>query len=139
MEHTKHTQQDESAAQKKYLELQIIDQQLRLIQQQLDQIDQQMLEISTIFESLDEMKLAKDGEDILVPLVNGVFLKAKLTDSNNMLVNVGSGSLVSKTNAELKSLLEKQLAQLTNYKDNMMATLQNLYNEADRIEQSINN
>lgn len=123
--------------QTKYMELQMIDQQLKMAQGQLDQLDQQIAEISMIFENLDEMKSVKKDEEILVPLVNGVFIKAKITDPKHMLVNVGAGSLVSKSNDELKALLEKQMTQLTNYKDNLMAMLQNFYNQAEKIEQGL--
>ncbi len=123
--------------QKKYMELQMIDQQLKMVQGQLDQLDQQIAEITMIFEHLDEIKTVKKDEEILVPLVNGVFIKAKIADPKHMLVNVGSGSLVSKSNDELKALLEKQMDQLKNYKDNLMAMLQDFYNQADRIEQGL--
>jgi prefoldin alpha subunit len=124
--------------QKKFMELQIIDQQTRKIQDELLSIDQQAAEVSAAVESISELENVKEQSEILVPLINGIFVKAEIKETKKMLVNVGQGTLVTKKPDEVKKLLENQINELISYRDNLLVNLQSLLENASRIEDELN-
>jgi len=100
-------------AQQKYMELQVIEQQLKQSQNNLEILHQQIIELDTIANSLDEIKNAKKGEEVLVPLGSGVFIKTSLKEDNEILTNVGSDTVITKTNTEAKSFITQQMEFVT--------------------------
>ncbi len=83
--------------QNRYVQLQIIDQQAKQLQQYLQVFDQQLMEIKSVTDSLQELSKLKKGDSILAPLASGIFVKARLDDNSEVRVNVGSGTVVTKT------------------------------------------
>ena len=65
--------------QRKYIEFQLFDQQLKQFQQQLQILRQQLNELSNLDEHLNEIDKVKEGSKIMAPLGAGVFVKAEKT------------------------------------------------------------
>ena len=100
---------DEQKVQELYVEFQLLTQHLKQLQQQQQILAQQMMEMAVSVQSLDEITNVKEGTETFVPLSSGVFAKAKLIDTRNLIVNVGADVAVSKTAVQAKELIEKQL------------------------------
>ena len=92
-----------------YVEFQLLTQHLKQLQEQQQILAQQMMEIAVSAQSLDELAQVKAGSEILVPVSSGMFMKAKIVDGKNVIVNVGANAAVSKTAEGAKQLMEKQL------------------------------
>src|SRR3989344_7868442 len=82
--------------QRLYMQMQVLQQQAQQLQQQIQAIDQQLSELETVKEGLDKLKDVKPGTEVLVPFSGGIFIKAELKDSKDVLLNVGAGIAVSK-------------------------------------------
>jgi len=121
----------------KLLELQVLDSQIKQIEEQMSRIEEQIFEVNSLIENLSELKNVKNGQEILVPVANGIFVKASVTDVNNIKVNVGSGVVVEKTLEETKEMLKEQIKSIDNYKDEMFAELQKLVIKASEIQAEI--
>jgi prefoldin alpha subunit len=100
---------DEQKLQELYVEFQLLTQHLKQLQQQHALLQQQMLEMASSIQSLDDMAKVKEQTEILVPLSSGVFARAKISDTGNLIVNVGANVAVSKTAGQARELMEKQL------------------------------
>ena len=94
--------------QRKYIEIQILAQQIKQIKKNLEILNQQIFELNMISNSLTEIKKTKIGQELLIPLGSGIFIKTELKDNNEILTNVGSDVVVSKTNAETKTFIKSQ-------------------------------
>ena len=94
--------------QRKYIEIQILEQQIKQIQKNLEILNQQIFELNMISNSLTEIKKTKIGQELLIPLGSGIFIKTELKDNNEILTNVGSDVVISKTNAETKTFIKSQ-------------------------------
>ena len=103
---------EDSELQKKYLEFQLLDQQLKQTQKQA--------------QLLEELKDVKPGSEILVPVSNGMFAKATLTDSHELIVNVGSGAAVPKTIEAAQQMLAKQLDEVQKVRVQLAELMQQL-------------
>jgi len=130
-------EQKQQVAQQKYMELQMVNNQVKELQKQIQALENQVGEVDNILNNLDELKEIKVGSEILVPVANGIFLKAELKDSNNMKVNVGSNTVVVKTIDETKKLLGDQSIEISEVHDQLVAQLKKIMAHAERTEEEL--
>ncbi len=98
----------EEEIQQKYTEFQYLQQQIEQINQHLEMLVQQNSEMDISIAALKELENTKPNSEILAPIANGVFLKAKLENNQKLIVNVGSNTTVEKKIPEVIELLQKQ-------------------------------
>jgi len=123
--------------QTKYMELQMLDQQIKQIQKNSELIENQIEELHLVIQALDDLSKAEVGSDVLVPLSGGVFVKAKLEDNKNLLINVGAGVSAKKTIPETKELIEKQIKEIEKAKIELVGELQNFAKKAQTIQEEL--
>ena len=125
---------DEETARKKYLELQLLQQKIQQIQQQVEELEQQASQIDATGQSLDEFGEVKAGTQILVPVANGIFAKAKLEDTEHLLVNVGASINVEKKIPEVKKLMATQVTEMRKLQEDLAKQLQQMSDMAENAE-----
>lgn len=103
---------DQQELNEKYMELQIIEQQLKQVNQQLLNLDSQLLELQRIEDNLGDITKTKKDTELLVALGGGVFSKAELKDNKTVLVNVGANIVVEKDVPSSKELISNQINQI---------------------------
>lgn len=96
------------------------------LQQQLQMIKQQQAEISMIAESLGKLKELKKGDELLVAVGKGIFVKTKIEDADSVLMDVGSEVVVKKKLADAKNVIDTEVSQLKQYGDEFEQELNNL-------------
>ena len=113
--------------------------QLETFQQNLNLIDKSLQELKIVNKSLDEIKGTKKNNDIFVPIGIDSFLKAKITDSENVVVGIGAGVAVKKTIDEAKKDTEKRIAELEKVKANNTSNLEAVISKLKELEPSVQN
>ncbi len=93
----------------KYLEFQLLQQQIQNLQQQLELIQSQLMLLASLNESLKEIKRTKAGTEVLFPLGAGVYAKSSLQDNENIIMNVGAKTAVAKNIKDSCEIIEKQI------------------------------
>lgn len=99
-------------------------QQLTILKQQLDkelgvfQDSLQTLKIAqTKFQEsgscLEKITPAKKGNEILVPLTGSMYVVGKLADTNNVLIDIGTGYYAQKSIADAKDYFDRRVAYVT--------------------------
>ncbi|MCX8146912.1 MAG: prefoldin subunit alpha [Candidatus Woesearchaeota archaeon] len=121
----------------KFLELQIIDQQVRQIQKQIEAIESQLTELDAVSESLDNFNNLKPGVEALVPLASGIYAKAEIKENKRLIINIGSGVAVEKTIPEIKKIIAEQIGDITKARDEILAQLQQFVAKAERLQNEI--
>lgn len=116
---------NEEEIQRKYLELQLIEKQIKQIQQQMQFMEQQLLELTSLSNSVEEITKVKPKTEILVPLGAGVYAKAELKDNKDFIMNVGADVTTTKSAKESISIIENQIAQLKALLEQLSAELEN--------------
>ena len=124
--------------QKMYLELQLLDEQIKQVQKHLITLDKQLIELNNTLQALDDFNKTAVGTKILVSLSPGIFTTAELKDNKELLVNVGGNIVVKKNVAETKDLLKKRFDSIKKYRDLTLAEMQKMGLQASNIEQEIN-
>lgn len=127
----------EQELQQRYVELQLLDRQIKELQQQIQIIDEQTLEFRVGVQGLNDIEKSKQGVEILVPVSNGVFAKATLNDASELLVSVGSNVMVMKTLKDTKKLLNEKISTLNQYRQEVLMSLQRLDQEIRKLETEV--
>ncbi len=96
----------------KYLELQMLEQQLKQVNQQIVNINAQVLELQRIESNLDDIAKTKGDTEILVSLGGGVLGKAELKDNQTVLMNVGANVVVEKDIPSSIEMIKHQIVQM---------------------------
>ena len=124
--------------QKMYLELQLLDEQMKQVQKQAVALDEQLVELNNTLQALDDFNKTDIGTNILVSLSPGIFTNAELKNNKELYVNVGNNIIVKKNVAETKELLKKRLDAISKYREAILVELQKMNAKAVNIEQEIN-
>lgn len=103
---------------------QMIQGMVQQIQEQLLQVESQIQEFERMIFNLEEYTKTDSDSEMLVPIANGIFVKAKSLDTQKFTINVGSETLVEKTLPEAKEMLSKQIANLQTYRDELIQELE---------------
>ncbi len=127
----------EKKAQEMYMEFQGLDQNIKQLQSHLEMVTQQLMELSSTRNSLDDFKNIKEGKEVFVPLSSGIFAKASISSSSELLVNVGANTVVAKNVDSTKSLIEKQIDEIKKIHLRIVGDLEKMTNRAGHLEMEL--
>ena len=113
----------DNETQQHYIEAQILTAHFQQLQEQVSLISNQINEISHQLEYLDEFHKVKLDSTILAQILPGVFIKAKLQDVKQLVVNVGSNISITKGIEETKEILNKRIQELKDAETNIREQL----------------
>jgi prefoldin alpha subunit len=121
------------------LNLQQIQQQMGMLEQQAENLEQQKDHfynlISSTRSSISTLKGIENPfnkSEFLLPLSGGIYVKAKLLDYENVLINVGSGVVIPKSVDEGMKILEQKITDFENF-------IKKLDEELNKVIETINN
>lgn len=107
------------------------------MQAQLEAITHQLIELHSTSSSLDEFKKISAGNDIFVPLSSGIFAKASVKDTSELLVNVGANTVVKKDVDSAKKLIQSQMEEVKKIQNHMINELEKMTSHAAQIEMQL--
>ncbi|MAE43360.1 prefoldin subunit alpha [Candidatus Woesearchaeota archaeon] len=128
----------EEELQKLYMEFQMLHNNIKQLEKQNEVLEKQLMELLMANQSLDDMKKAKKGTEILVPLSSGIYAKAELKDNENFIVNVGSNITVNKNLESTKKVIENQIDEMQALQKSLVDELQKNTVKAALMEKEIN-
>ena len=124
--------------QEKYLHLQLMAQTLKQMQDQIGMLDEQAGEVERVIAGLDEIGKAEINSNMLVPVAEGIFIKAQMKEKDSLLINVGQGVLVDKTIPETKDLLTKRNEEMIAQREEMALKLNDIMEHAQKLQEELN-
>ena len=127
----------EKKAQEMYMQFQALDQHIKQLQRQLEAVTQQLMELTATGISLDEFKKISAGKEIFVPLSSGIFAKASIKDTSDLLVNVGANIAVKKDIDSTKKLIQNQMEEIRKIQKQMVDELEKMMNHAAQLEMQL--
>ncbi len=136
-ESTVKTAEEEESWREKYLQFQMLQQQIEQLSEHAEQLNKQMGELDITRNALKQLSTTKTNTEIIAPLANGIFVKASLQDNNKLIVNVGSNITVEKTVEQVIALLNKQEMKFTAKIAQANELLEELSTQAMKIYQII--
>ncbi len=91
----------------KYILYQVLAQNLEGLKQQLEMVEQQMIELKSTSMSMDDVVKTDEENEIFLPLGSLCFSRGKITNGKKILVGVGAGIFVEKSEKDAKALVER--------------------------------
>jgi len=82
--------------------------QLESISGQVQMIEAAKNEVGVAVKAMDSLKEAKTGDEILVPIGSGSFLKGEIRDTENVIIGIGADISVEKKVDEARKILDKR-------------------------------
>lgn len=119
------------------LKYQILAEQARDLEKQNEFLSSQAMDMAVSIQSIDELNSAEKGAEILVPLSSGVYIKANLADTKELLVNVGGNTVVRKTSHDTKSMIEEQIVEVRKLQEQLAANLNGIAAKIQYVESQI--
>lgn len=123
--------------QDKYIEFQLINQQIAQLQQQILSLSTQLIELKSLKDNLENFKKLKKGTESLVPLGANIFTKMELKENEEVIVNVGSNVLVKKSVPESQKIIDKQLKELESLIEQFQDNLEKIASRAQELQKDL--
>ena len=120
-----------------YMELKALDEEIKKLNTLLENVDEQLNELNSSKLILNKFSDLKSGDELRVPLTSGVYFMAKLTETKNLLVNVGAGVCVEKTPKDVLKIYDSQLLELSSYKENLIKNMKILIARFEKIQKKL--
>ena len=120
-----------------YMELQMLNSHLKQLRQQQELLGQQTVEITQALQGLDEFKSSIGGSEMFVPLSSGIFVKAKVSDTGGVLMNVGAGVCVVKDIPSAKQLMQKQLDDSEKFSEKIAFQMERFSRKAANLQHDL--
>jgi prefoldin alpha subunit len=128
---------DDDKIQQKYLQFKYLQQQLHQLQEYLETLQQQHQELETSISGISDLETVAPNTELLAPIANGIFVKGKLQDAKNVIVNVGANITVEKTIPEVIALLQQQVSELQEKIPMAQAVVRELAQQAKKIQEEL--
>jgi prefoldin alpha subunit len=128
---------DENQMKEKYMQFQMLQQQMEQVSQHLEMFNQQLSELDISINAVKELETAEKDNELLAPIADGIFFKAKLIDNQKLVVNVGSNVTVERTVPEVVVLLKEQKKETSKRMQEADEVMQHISKEAMKIYQEV--
>jgi prefoldin alpha subunit len=112
------------------VEMRYLEQTAETLQQRISMVNAAISDLTYANMTLDGIEKEKENTELLVPIGGGAYVKAKLADTNTVIVGMGAGVSIEKTLAEAKVTLKQRLDEL---EKTMNAAQQQFSQVAERI------
>ena len=107
-----------------------LEQTAETLQQRISMVNAAISDLTYANMTLDGIEKEKENTELLVPIGGSAYVKAKLADTNTVIVGMGAGVSVEKTLAEAKATLKERFDEL---EKTMNAAQQQFSQVAERI------
>jgi prefoldin alpha subunit len=115
------------------VEMRYLEQTAETLQQRISMVNAAIADLTYASMTLDGIEKEKENADLLVPIGGNSYIKAKLADTNTVIVGMGAGVSVEKPLAEARVTLKERLDEL---EKTMNAAQQQFTQVAERLNSS---
>jgi prefoldin alpha subunit len=122
---------------KAVMEFNLFGAKLQEMEQQLQTIEKFILELQTTSKSLEELKEAKTDQETLAPIGQGIFVKSKLQDTKEVVVEIGAKVFAKKSIDESRALLDKKVLSFMALRERLVGQMEAVVHKMQKIEASL--
>src|SRR5512136_2399644 len=115
--------------------MRFLEQTAETLQQRMQMLNAAITDLTYANMTLDGIEKEKENAELLVPIGGSSYIKVKLSESNKVIVGMGSGVSIEKTLPEAKDIVKERLGEL---EKTMVSAQQQFGQVAERINVSRN-
>jgi prefoldin alpha subunit len=116
------------------IELKTLDDELKKLNTHLENMNEQIAELNDSKHIVNKFSELKKQDEIRVPLSSGIYIKASISDTKNLMINVGGNVTVEKTPKQVIEILDSQLTELSGYRDQLIGQMQTIIARIEEIQ-----
>ncbi len=131
------TKKQKDSKQELMVELKTLDDELKKLNAHLENMNEQIAELNDSKEIVNKFSELRKQDEIRVPLASGIYIKASILDTENLMINVGSGVTVEKTPSQVNNILDKQLEELSGYREQLIEQMKMLIARIEEIQNNL--
>ena len=94
------------------VEMRYYEQTAEALQQRIGMINAAITDLTYASMTLESMENEKDNAELLVPIGGSAYIKAKLANTDKVIVGMGAGVSIEKTLPEAKAIVKERLDEL---------------------------
>jgi len=126
---------EEEELRKLSVEMRFLEQTAETLQQRISMVNAAMTDLTYASMTLEGVEKEQENAELLVPIGGGSYVKAKLTNSDKVIVGMGAGVSIEKSVSEAKAILKERLDELGK---SLVAAQQQFGQIAERINSGRN-
>ncbi len=112
------------------IEMRYLEQTAEALQQRISMVNAALTDLTYANATLEGIEKEQQNAEMLVPIGGSSYVKAKIADTNTIIVGMGSGVSIEKTLPEAKAALKERLEEL----EKTLTSAQQQFNQvAERI------
>jgi prefoldin alpha subunit len=95
------------------VEMRYLEQTAETLQQRISMVNAAITDLTYASMTLEGIETEKENAELLVPIGGNSYVKAKIADTNKIIVGLGAGVSVEKSLSDAKVTLKERLEELT--------------------------
>jgi len=126
---------DEKEIQKKYMQYQVLKQQIESLYEEKQRVDAGIREVDSTINAINS--LHGQDEESMSLLGTGVYVSTETKNTSEVVINVGSGVFLRKKKADAVEILTKRKKEITEFNNEIMRQISHSSNQMDDIEEEL--
>ncbi len=131
---TKAKKEPEKELQTKYIQYQLLRQQLTAFSEEKALIDEKINELNATIDALHKLEDAKKGGEIWSPLGSGSFVRSDIKDVEKVMIAIGAGAVVRETRERAIEIFQGRLEELNKLQSDILRELEIIARTVQRLE-----
>ena len=123
--------------QRKYVQMQLLKQQLNALLEEKLLVDEKVSEIVTTIDALQNLGKVKKGDEIWSGLGSGSFMRSDVKDIDRVLISVGAGILIKEERSRAIDILQSRLNELNKIDRDLIAEINKFSDNINKLEPEI--
>ena len=115
----------------------LLSQLLEDLRRRIDLLNSSLNEIVAAKKALEEVQKLNEGEEILMPLGAGIYVRARLANKSNMMITIGANIMIERSPEEAQKTIEGKEQEVRDALQRAIADYQVLVNRLRELEQQI--
>jgi len=124
----------EKELQKKYMQFQILRQQLGAMIQEKANMENKISELNMTIVAVKKLDEIKEGEEMWSTLGSGAFVRSNILDKNKTIVDIGLGIFAKKNLEDTKNILHDRLEEISRVFDELSSEIMNMEKQLGMLE-----
>jgi len=122
--------------QKKAVQFQILESNLKVLQEKADELTQRIEEIQGTKMAIEELKGMKPTS-ALIPLGSGNFIAGKIENTEEILVGIGSGTAIKKKREDAIVVLDDTLKEMEKNLDDVRNQIMGIALQLEKLQEEL--
>jgi len=119
-------------------EMQLYREEAQVLQQQLGNLQLNYASVEVAIQTLENVAKLSKGDQMLLPVGSGAYIKSKVENNEVALVDVGAGVVVEKPIPDVVKFLKSRMSEMDSMREKLQKNFGEVSNRMKSLEESAN-